>query len=353
MKTSHHGLSVLVALLLIVNATNAQNSLTSSAKAEVNEPKNPLNGIDLNAKDFDPAKIATAESRKQNKVVAITGVRFAYPLVQKWIDDYNKINPEVQIIIEPRGMADPSKYDILIEAYEPEAEVKKKRDYVYIGRYAVLPVANSHSEFSKIYSKKGLNQDLIKQLFFHDIFSEKENEEKIKVPFTIYTRLQKAGAPITFTKYFGYEQKDIRGKAIAGSDEHLLKAVLRDSVGLSYFSLNLIYDQATGKPHQGLTVLPVDLNGNGKVNDEEKFYDELSTVVQRIEEKSQKEIKNIPMEYLNLSVDKEGSSPEAIAFLQWIIQNGQNDLHAFGFLKPEQSRLEKEKQSEFVLKGKK
>jgi phosphate transport system substrate-binding protein len=346
MKIFHYGLLVLVALLFIVNATHAQNSLTSSAKTEIHETKNPLN-------DFDLAKFATNESRKQNKVVAITGVRFTYPLVQKWIDDYNKINPEVQIIIEPRGMADPSKYDILIEAYEPAPEVKKKRDYVYIGRYAILPVANSHSAFSRIYSKKGLNQDLIKQLFFHDIFADKENEEKIKSPFTIYTRLQKAGAPITFTKYFGYEQKDIRGKAIAGSDEHLLKAVLRDSVGVSYFSLNLIYDQATGKPHQGLTVLPVDLNGNGKVNDEEKFYDDLSAVIQRIEEKSQKEIKNIPTEYLSLSVDKEGSSPEAITFLQWIIQNGQNDLHAFGFLKPEQSRLEKEKQSEFVLKGKK
>lgn len=105
MKTSYHGLSVLVALLFTVNATNAQNSLTPSPKTEINETKNPL-------KDFDLAKIATAESRKQNKVVAITGVRFAYPLVQKWIDDYYKINPEVQIIIEPRGMADPSKYCI-------------------------------------------------------------------------------------------------------------------------------------------------------------------------------------------------------------------------------------------------
>jgi hypothetical protein len=60
----------------------------------------------------------------------------------------------------------------------------------------------------------------------------------------------------------------------------------------------------------------------------------------------------VPIEYLYLSVDKNGSSPEAISFLQWIIQNGQNDLHTFGFLQPEQERLEKEKQADFVLKGK-
>ena len=351
MKTFHHSLLILVVILVTANTTIAQHSQTSSPTAEA-EVRNPLTGVNENI--FDPNKNATVADRIQNKVVAITGVRFAYPLLQKWIDDYNKIYPDVQIIIEPRASNDPAQYDILIEAYEPtDAETKKKRNYIYICRYAILPVANNRSAFSKTYSKKGLNQDLIKQIFFHDIFSDKESEEKIKDPFTVYTRLQKAGAPITFTKYFGYEQKDIRGKAIAGSDEHLLKAVLRDSIGISYFPVNLIYDQSTGKPHDGLTVLPVDLNGNGKVNDEEKFYGELSTVIQQLEEKNQKELKNVPIEYLNFSIDKNSASPEAVAFLQWVIQNGQNSLHSFGFLKPEQSRLEKEKQDQFILKGKK
>jgi len=352
MKTSRHNLMFLVALLFVVLGTEAQNNFSASAKTEVMEHKNPVNGAGPNSKKTDPAKHATAADRRQNKVIAITGVRFAYSLVQKWIDDYNQINPDVQIIIESRGTSDPTKYDILIEAYEPDAETKKSRDYVYIGRYAILPVANSYSAFSKTYSNKGLNRDLIKQLFFHDIFSDKKEQAVIKEPYTIYTRLQKAGAPITFSKYFGFQQKDIQGKSIAGADEHLLKAVLRDSTALSYLPLNLVYDQKTGKPLQGVTILPVDLNGNGKVSDDEKFYDNLTTVIQRLEERSQEEINNVPIEYLNFSVDKSGSSPEAIAFLQWVIQNGGNDLHAFGFLKPEQSRLEKEKQAEFVLKGK-
>jgi len=289
----------------------------------------------------NPDGASTLDKKKEPKIVVITGTRFTYPLVQKWIDDYNKVNPEVQLIIESRGTTDPSRYDILIEAYQPDEEAKKTRDYLYIARYAILPVANSHSAFSKVYAEKGLNKDLIKQLFFHDITADKK---AIKTPFTVYTRLQKAGAPITFTKYFGYEQKDILGKVIAGSDEHLLKALLRDSIGLSYLPVNLIYDQATGKPHEGVTVLPVDLDGNSKVSDSEKFYDNVSTVIQRLEERSPKDISNLPIEYLNLSVSKTDSNPEAIAFLEWIIQNGQKDIHEFGFLKPEQSRLGKRDQ---------
>lgn len=283
---------------------------------------------------------------KKERLVTITGVRFAYPLVQKWIDDYNRTNPEVQIIIESRGSGDPTKYDILIEAYQPEADKKVTRDYFYLGRYAVLPIANSRSAFAKEYASKGLSQNLIKQLFFHDIFADKSDRAAIKTPYTVYTRLQKAGAPITFSKHFGYQQKDIQGKSIAGADEHLLKAVLRDSVGLTYLPLNLLFDPKTGTPVDGVTILPVDLNGNGKVSDEEKFYNNLATILQRLEEKGQKEIANVPIDYVHLSLEKKSTNAEAIAFIKWVVQHGAQDLHAFGFMKPEPHRQPTEKQNE-------
>src|SRR5690348_10673777 len=121
------------------------------------------------------AQLNNSAESKQEKIIAITGVRFAYPLIQKWIDDYNKINPDVQIIIESRGTGDPAKYDILVEAYEPDTDKKVTRDYFYVGRYVILIAANSHSAFSSTYSSKGLNRDLIKQLFFHDIFASKSD----------------------------------------------------------------------------------------------------------------------------------------------------------------------------------
>jgi ABC-type phosphate transport system substrate-binding protein len=292
----------------------------------------------------------TVLPKKNQQIVRITGVRFAYPLVQQWIDNYNKEYPDVQIIIESRASSDPSQYDILIEAYEHSEEVKSEREYAYIARYAVLPIANSKSAFANRYTDKGLNKDLIVQLFFHDIYADKEGQKEIKDPFTVYTRLQKAGAPITFARYFGYEQKDIKGKSIAGADEHILKALLRDTTGLSYLPLSLIYDRETKKPVEGIAVLPVDLNGNDKVNDDEKFYDDLSTVTQRFEEASAKDLNNVPVEYLHFSVDKKSASAEAIAFVKWVISNGQTDLHDFGYLKPEPGKLLKDKSELFASK---
>lgn len=286
----------------------------------------------------------------QNNVVKITGVRFAYPLVQQWIDSYVREYPDHQVIIESRGSYDPVEYDILIEAYEHSDDIKRGREYVYIARYAVLPVANSASGFARTYGAKGVDEDLIKQIFFHDILADTENQRTIKAPYTIYTRLQKAGTPSVFSHYYGYEQKDFKGKSIAGSDEHLRRALRADSTAVAYLPLSLIYDNETGRAVEGITVLPPDLNGNGRISDDEKIYDDLATAIQRLEASAPKDLRNVPLAYLHLSVDRRNAAPAAINFLRWVIANGEKDLHEHGYLIAEPGKLEKEKFEQFASK---
>jgi phosphate transport system substrate-binding protein len=277
----------------------------------------------------------------KDKKVIITGVRFAYPLVEKWIAEYKKSNPSTAIVIESRNVTDPANYDLLIEAYEPEKEAKEDREYLYIGSYALLPIANASSSFAKEFSPKGLTQDLIKQVYFHDIYADKQKQQVINFPFTVYTRLQKAGAPVTFAKHFGYEQQNIKGKAIAGADEHLIKALLKDSTAISYSHTGLVYDLDTRLVKDGISILPVDADNNGHVSQNERFYDNLDHVLQTLETEK---VENIPVQYLHLSLRKQGYTPEALNFLRWVADHGQEELQHFGFLKPEQKRLESEKQ---------
>lgn len=278
----------------------------------------------------------------------MTGVRFAYPLIEHWIEQYGKVRPDVQLIIEWRGSTDPSQYDILVEAYEQSEEVQKTRAYAYVGRYAILPIATSTSEFSRIYSQKGLTTSTIRQIFFNDIFADNGREPKITAPYTPYTRMQKAGAPIVFANYFKYEQKDIAGKGIAGSDEHLLKAVLRDTAGVSFLPTPSIFVKETGLPVAGLTVLPVDLNGNDRISEDERFYTNRTSVIEALSAKAPKDIHNVPIEYIHLSVDKANPNVEALSFIRWVIDNGLNDLKDYGFLTPEPSRLQRDKFLEFA-----
>jgi hypothetical protein len=279
-----------------------------------------------------------AQETADNKVI-ITGVRFAYPMVEKWIKDYTTANPKSQIVLETRTITDPQKYDLLIEAYDQDKEVKETREYLSVGRYALLPVANSKSAFAKEYVEKGLNEKTYKSVFFHDIYTEKD--KSVTTPFTIYTRLQKAGAPLTFAKYFGYEQQNIKGKAIAGADEHLIKALLKDDTGISYTTPGLAYDLQSRKPIEGITIIPVDLDGNGRVSKEEKALENLDQVITNLENSK---VKNVPVAYIHFSIDKHSSNPGAKKFLLWVAANADKDLHQFGYLKAEPKRLADEKE---------
>ena len=151
-----------------------------------------------------------------------------------------------------------------------------------------------------------------------------------------------------FSTYFGYDQQDIKGISIAGADAHLLKAILRDSTGVSYLPLPLIYDLQTRRAVEGLAVLPVDLNGNKKISDEEKFYETIDRVVEILEAQPPRKISNIPVGYLHLSVDTRRASAAAIDFLKWVNEHGQDDLHDFGYMKPEASRFQKHTFDEFA-----
>lgn len=269
------------------------------------------------------------------KQVVITGARFCYDLIQTWINEYKLINPNVQVVIAPRALTDPLKYDILAEVYEHDAAIKSMRAYLSIGRYAILPVSTTGSPLAAAYAVQGLDVNLIKQIFFADIFAAEKNPRLKAVPFTVYTRLQKAGVPREFSNHYGYEQKDLQGTAIAGGDAHLLDAMLRDSTAVTYLPLPLVYDHETRKPVDGLVVLPIDLNGNKKVSDEEKFYHNLDVVIDRLEHEDARNMKNLPVSYFHLSIDKENASKEAIDFLNWVNEHGRRHLHQFGFLVPQ------------------
>ncbi len=283
---------------------------------------------------------AFAQPTTNGKVV-ITGVRFAYPIVEKWIKDYKTINPSVQVSIDPRSTVDPANFDLLIEAYEPNQSIKDSREFFYLGRYALLPVANATSEFAKSYGNKGLTAEQIKEIFFHDVFAEKKTRGQITAPITVYTRLQRAGAPITFAHYFGFEQQNIKGKAISGSDEHLIKALLKDSTGVSYANLGLLYNLETRKVLEGLTVIPVDQNGDGRISNDEKQVNDVDVLIAKLEAH---ELKNIPVEYLHISISKTNTNQEALNFLTWIFSQNQDDLHHYGYLKPEPQRFQNEKE---------
>ncbi len=145
---------------------------------------------------------------------------------------------------------------------------------------------------------------------------------------------------MTFAKYFGYEQQQIKGKTIAGADEHLIKALLKDETGITYTVPGLAFDLTTRKATAGLSVIPVDLDGNGRVSKDEKLADDLDQLIAKLETEK---VKNVPVEYIHFSIAKSNANPEAKRFLLWVASHGEAELHAYGYLKADPKRLHAER----------
>src|SRR5690606_10119401 len=92
-------------------------------------------------------------------------------------------------------------------------------------------------------------------------------------PITVYTRSDAAGAAEVWAKYMGGSvQEDLKGTAVNG-DPGLAEAVRQDALGIGYNNIGFAYNLETGAQLDGLVVIPLDLNGDGTIGDDESFYD--------------------------------------------------------------------------------
>lgn len=290
---------------------------------------------------------AYAQQPATNKII-VTGSRFTYPLLEKWIAEYKKVNPTATIKINPRGGPDADSANLIINAHElSEKEIRPGYKVIDVNRYVLLTVANSKSDFAKQYAQTGIRDKDLKKLFFEkwDPFEsadEKDKKKKEKAhTTTLYTREQLACAPTTFARHYGFEQKDLIGKGIAGDDKHLIYAVLKDSNGITYNNLGLIYDLKTRKVKEGLTVIPEDLNGNGKLDEEENIYHTLDAVIAKAEDKKYSEI-IVGNVNFSFPQDVETSNKELYNFISWILAEGVKYNHEFGFLDQDKESLNKQ-----------
>lgn len=292
---------------------------------------------------------ANAQTAANGKVL-ITGSRFTYTLVEKWIQDFKKQYPGVEVRILPRGSASADSGNLIINAHQlQKEEIKANYAVINIGKYAILPVANANNPlYLSEYKEKGISPKEIKKLYFQefdeygDVINKKKKKEGEYEP-NLYTRDQKACAPTAFANFYSLKQENLKGKGILGDDKHLLNAVKKDTNGLTYNVLSNIYDLNTRKVPNGLAVLPIDQDGNGKLTEEEKIYDNLDNLISNIEQGKEKQI---PVEYVNISYPLQVSAENnnLKLFVQYILTEGQKHNHQYGFLDFEPENLAKQKE---------
>jgi len=111
-------------------------------------------------------------------------------------------------------------------------------------------------------------------------------------------------------------------------DPGIAEAVRKDNLGIGYNNLNFAYDINTRKPVEGIEIIPIDINGNGKIDPEENFYGTLDELANAIGSGKYPEP---PAKDLHF-VTKGKPTGSVQDFIKWTLTDGQKYIPDSGYV---------------------
>ena len=256
--------------------------------------------------------------------ISVQDAQFTQPAIERLVAEYSKQNPSFHVEVVKGAKVEA---DAIVSL---SADVNSHETTV--GRFVVLPVVNDHNALLNVKQvQRGLSGKLEQQLFV-----ERELEEEIEaresgekeLPGTVYSITgRKSVTTQVLARQLQTAPSRFKGKRIMGREENLLDIVRNTSDAVSYNVASLIYDAESRQPVNGVAVLAVDLDGNGKITNEERdAVDNLDALTAFFATHS---TSAAPVGTIDIHTE----NANLRNFINWTRSEGQNILAHFGLLK--------------------
>ena len=263
--------------------------------------------------------------------VTLSGAFALYPLAIQWADEFHRLHPEVDIDISAggagKGITDvlADQVDIAMVSRELKKAEKEKGAVAYaVAKDAVVATINANNPAYQLLLKTGLSKEQAIAIW--------EGKEitlgKEKVKLNVYTRSDACGAAETWAAFVGKKQEDLKGTGVFG-DPGIAETLQKDVNGIGYNNIGYAYNDKTHKPTKGIAIVPIDVNGNGKVDPDENFYDTLDHLMEAI---AAGKYPAPPARNLYLVTAGKPKNPVVVEFLKYVRTKGQRLNGPAGFV---------------------
>ena len=268
--------------------------------------------------------------------ISLSGAFALYPMVVKWAEEFKKIHPNVSIDISGGG-AGKGMTDALAKVVDlgmvsrdiHDVEIKKGAFAFAVIKDAVVPTINANNPVMEDIKKKGLSREVALKLWNgeYETWGQVLGTDS-KVPVHVYTRSDACGAAETWAAWFDKRQEDLQGTAVFG-DPGVASAVQKDKVAIGFNNIAYAFDQKSRQPYEGMAIIPLDVNGNGKIDPEEDFYSSSMRLITAI---IKGQYPSPPARNLFLVGNGVPTKPEVIEFIKFILTDGQKYALGTGYI---------------------
>ncbi len=278
------------------------------------------------------------KAQEVNKgTITLSGAWALYPMAVRWAEEFRKLYPDVRIDISAggagKGITDAltGMVDIGMVSREiyPE-ETRKGAFAVAVTKDAVVPVINASNPSLDAILARGLKKEAGNNIWITGLYKTWSQAFNTKgaVPIHVYTRSDACGAAEVWAKFFGRKQEDLLGSGVYG-DPGLALAVKKDQLGIGYNNIGYAYDSKSKKQLAGLRVVPLDINGDGKISSDEDFYASMDDLINAI---ATGRFPSPPARELFFVTNGNPQKQLVRKFLLWVLAEGQKFVNEAGYI---------------------
>lgn len=275
----------------------------------------------------------------ENVSISFSGAFALYPLAQKWAQEYKKTHPNVRLNIQAggagKGLTDCLSGTVDVGMFSREisdAEKAKGVWWISLCKDAVLPTVNASNPYIDSIKARGIKKEEFKSIFIDQRPATWDSLLNIKggvnQKIAVYTRADAAGAADSWASFFGKKQENLKGIGVSG-DPGVADAVKKDKGGIGYNNTLFVYDNVSGKKNPGIEVVPIDVNGNGKIDTDENVYADLNTFLEAV---NTGKFPAPPARDLYFITKGKTSNKAILDFFKWVLTDGQPMVKEAGYV---------------------
>jgi len=251
-----------------------------------------------------------------------------------WVDQYISLNPGAKIKLERADAAvlnqtisDPGHIGFVTNEFVSDFK-SKSMWRLAIGRDIVVPIMSADNQFISEISQRGISPEK-----FAEVLTDTSNQTWGNVLNSDQSTLIKSYCLVEgsirsyLAEFIKTSSQNIDIQEVAGIDE-LLNEIQNDKNAIGFCRLVDILDDNSQEIVQGISLIPIDMNGNQKVDFFEDIYHNSTDLARGIW------IGKYPKALFHSIYSVAGTQPTGsneLAFLNWILTDGQQYLYTNGY----------------------
>lgn len=276
---------------------------------------------------------------------SISGAFALYPLTVKWVEEFRKDYPDIRVDVSAggagKGMVDVLADMVDLGMFSREVTPEEKQNgawYIAVAKDAVVATINEANPFCEMLYEQGVTKAQLQALFTQDktwYWADIHSGISANTSIHIYTRSDACGAAQVWASFLGTNQESLQGVGVFG-DPGMADAVKKDGMSLGYNNVAYAYHVRTRQKYDGIEILPIDFNGNGRLDPEENVYQSLDSLMSAILEGL---YPAPPARELYFIAKGKPDNELVLLFLNWVLTKGQQFVNQSGYVNLSEKEL--------------